>query len=398
MKQLDSCADRPAMVQRLRLVVLIVAVGFQLRSIILAVPPVLPQVREDLGLSFTAAGALTAIPVLALGGAAIPGAILVNRFGARLVVGAGTLALGLAALLRLVPLPGAIYVFSALMALGAAMAQPAMTAIVRASFPGAVQRFVTAFTSSLGLGGLAGATLTGYLLALGGWRGTFLLWAAPALAVGLLWLLAAPGRGDVHAPQPGGLRALLLDRGVWHAAGIFGTQSLIFYASASWIPFLLRSADAGQLSLAMFLLNVAMVPLSAVLIVLPWPWASSRRFYALAAALCAAGVAGFVLGMTHLAPVLTGLLGVGLAMTFCGANALPAVYARRPGQVAGYAAIMLTAGYAISFAGPLLGGVLLDRTHVLTSPFWVIAAATAGLLLLGLTLPAARAADVAEAA
>src|SRR5215470_11444871 len=149
---------------RLPLVALVAAVGFQLRAVVLAVPPVLPAIRDDLHLTFTAAGALTALPVLCLGAAAVPGAFLVNRFGARLVVGAGTVGLGVGALLRLAPpVPAALFLFSALMALCVAVAQPGMTVIVRAWFPNAVQRASTVFTSSLGLGGLAGSALSIHL-------------------------------------------------------------------------------------------------------------------------------------------------------------------------------------------------------------------------------------------
>jgi cyanate permease len=77
---------------------------------------------------------------------------------------------------------------------------------------------------------------------------------------------------------------------------------------------------------------------------------------------------------------------VGTAMTFAGTITLPALFAG-PGQAAGYSAIVLTAGYAISFAGPFLGGVLLDRTHAISSPFWFMSAVAAGVALLGLTLP-----------
>src|SRR5262245_59945233 len=99
--------------------------GFNLRSLILGVPPVLPALRDDLHLSFTTAGALTALPVLGLGAASIPGAVLVSRFGASFVISAGTLGLGLAALLRLAPpVPVALYVFTGLMSLFVAIVQP----------------------------------------------------------------------------------------------------------------------------------------------------------------------------------------------------------------------------------------------------------------------------------
>jgi cyanate permease len=49
--------------------------------------------------------------------------------------------------------------------------------------------------------------------------------------------------------------------------------------------------------------------------------------------------------------------------------------------------VVLTVGYAISFVGPFLGGVLLDRTHQISSPFWLMSAVAVGLMALGLTLP-----------
>jgi MFS transporter, CP family, cyanate transporter len=372
---------------RLRLVALIAAVGFQLRSVVLGVPPVLPAIRDDLHLSFTAAGALTALPVLCLGAAAVPGAVLVNRLGARLVVGAGTAGLGVAALLRLAPpVPAALFGCSALMALCVAVAQPAITVVVRAWFPGSVQRASTVFASSLGLGGLGGSALTVHLAVAVGWRGTFVVWGLLALAVGLAWLLVTPGQGGHRQAQPTGLGELVRDRAVWHVAAIFGAQSLIYYAASSWIPFLLRGSGPGYLTLVLLLLNVVNVPVTFLLVALPWPWASSRRFYALAAALMTVGTGAFALELTGLAWLWAVVLGVGTGMTFAGTVTLPALFARS-GQAAGYSALVLTGGYAISFAGPFLGGVLLDQTHQLSSPFWLMAAVAAAVLLLGLTLP-----------
>jgi len=374
---------------RLPLVALVAAVGFQLRAVVLAVPPVLPAIRDDLHLTFTAAGALTALPVLCLGAAAVPGAFLVNRFGARLVVGAGTAGLGTAALLRLAPPePVALFAFSALMALCVAVAQPAMTVIVRAWFPGAVQRAGTVFASALGFGGLGGSVLTVRLADLAGWRGSFVFWSLLALAVGLAWLVVAPGHAGAsdRQLQPTGLRGLLRDRAVWHVAALFGGQSLVFYAAASWIPFELRGTSSAYLSLVLLLLNLVNVPVMFLLLALSWPWATSRRFYALAGGLMTAGSITLAAGTPALAWLWVVVLGVGTAMTFAGTITLPALFAG-PGQAAGYSAIVLTAGYAISFAGPFLGGVLLDRTHAISSPFWFMSAVAAGVALLGLTLP-----------
>jgi MFS transporter, CP family, cyanate transporter len=381
---------QPVTRSRLTLVALMAAVGIQLRAVVLDVPPVLPAIRDDLHLSFTLAGTLTALPVLCLGLAAVPGAMLVNRFGARLVVGGAVAGLGVAALLRLAPpVPAALFAFSALMALCVAVATPAMTVVVRAWFPDGVQRASTVFASSLGLGGLSGSVLSLPLMSLVGWRGGFVVWGLLALAIGAVWLVAAPGRAAGHQPRPSGLREIARDRAVWHVAGLFGGQSLIFYAASSWLPFELRSHGPAFLSLVLLVLNLVNVPIMLLLVAVAWPWARSRLFYGVAATLVTGGAGAFALGLTDLAPLWAAILGVGTSMLFAGTVALPALFAR-PGQSAGYAALVLTAGYAVSFAGPFLGGVLLDHTHQLTSPFWMMTAVGAGLVVLGATLPRRR--------
>jgi CP family cyanate transporter-like MFS transporter len=380
------------------LVALVAVVGFQLRSVILGVSPVLPAVRDDLHLSYSAAGALSAIPVLCMGAAAVPGAILVNRYGARAIVGAGTLGLGVAGLLRLSPpVPLGLYAFSALMALCVAVAQPGVVVLLRAWFPGALQPASTVYATSLGVGGLAGATLGVQLLGLAGWRGTFVLWALPAIAIGLLWLVLAPGSQDDHQPAPSELLAVVRDRAAWQVAALFGAQSLIYYGAATWIPFQLRGYGGGYLALVLLLLNVAPLPVGLLLVALRWPWALSRRFYAVAGALVIIGTLGFAGGLASLAWAWSACISIGVAMTFSGATGLPAFFASSPGQVAGFAALVLTAGYALSFVGPLGGGFLVDRTHILASPFWLMLGSAILLATAGMTLPRRRLLEEAEA-
>jgi CP family cyanate transporter-like MFS transporter len=376
---------------------LVALVGFQLRSVVVGVSPVLPAIRDDLHLSYAGAGALSAIPVLCLGAAAVPGAFLVNRYGARAVVGLGTLGLGVAALLRLAPpLPATLYAFSALMALCVAAAQPGVVVLLRAWFPAALQRASAVYATSLGLGGLTAATLGVHLLALTGWRGTFVIWAVPAIAVGVAWLVLAPGGRDEHQPRPTNLRMVVRDPAVWQVAALFGAQSLVYYGSATWVPFQLHGSSPGYVALVLLLLNVAPLPVGLALVALPWPWAVSRRFYLLAGALVATGAVGFALAGIGLAWLWSASMSIGVAMTFSGANSLPAFFARSPGQVAGFAGLVLTAGYALSFAGPLGGGVLVDRTHALASPFWLMLAAAILLAAMGVTLPRRRPLDDAQ--
>ena len=63
--------------------------GNALRLTILAVPPVIPLIHDELNLSATQVGVLTGLPSMLFAFAAVPGSLLIARLGVRaaLVVG-----------------------------------------------------------------------------------------------------------------------------------------------------------------------------------------------------------------------------------------------------------------------------------------------------------------------
>jgi len=68
--------------------------GMGLRLTLLAVPPVIPLIHLDLDLSETEVGTLGTLPSLLLATAAIPGSLLIARFGAKAVLVLGLLLVG----------------------------------------------------------------------------------------------------------------------------------------------------------------------------------------------------------------------------------------------------------------------------------------------------------------
>jgi cyanate permease len=74
-------------------------------------------------------------------------------------------------------------------------------------------------------------------------------------------------------------------------------------------------------------------------------------------------------------------------MNFSGAFALPPLLARSGPEAASLTSVMLTAGYALALFGPLIGGLLLDLTGILSAPFGLFAAGAVLLIALGLALP-----------
>ena len=75
-------SEAPGLGQLMRAVMLLWLAGTGLRMTILAVPPVIPMIRDDLALSATEVGVLTGIPSVLFAVAAVPGSLLIARFGA----------------------------------------------------------------------------------------------------------------------------------------------------------------------------------------------------------------------------------------------------------------------------------------------------------------------------
>src|SRR5258708_36903833 len=115
---------------------LITLVGFNLRSVILAVPPVLPLIQHDLGLSYAATGLLTALPVLALAGGAWPSGLLAERIGAWPGVSIGLWLVGAGPLLRaFLPTALFLFLFTLLLSLGIVLTQATIPGLIRHWFP-----------------------------------------------------------------------------------------------------------------------------------------------------------------------------------------------------------------------------------------------------------------------
>lgn len=352
--------------------------AFNLRSVIFAVPPVLPAIRADLGLSFALTGSITSLFLLTLAAGSLPGALLTGRFPARRMVTVASIGLALFAMARALP-PGWFWVFAGtfLLTLAVAFAQPAMAVLIRRWFPDGITRASNLYSNGLLLGNVGGASLTPFLAPVIGWRGSFLVWGFLALAGGLLWWRLTPA--DVGSPPAIPLGASLRDPRAWQVTALFVFQNLAYFTVATWIPFLLKGQSAIYTSLVFLSLNCfPILPLLA-LPLLRWNYPLSTTFYVVAGLLTTAGATGMLLGLAGLAWALALMVGLGCAGAFVAAMTLPPLLAANEGEAAGLSAVVFTFGYLLSFAGPLVAGLLVDRSGGIGAAF--LPAVVAGILM-----------------
>src|SRR3954449_4577974 len=174
------------------LVAAVVAVALNQRPAVVAVAPLLGDLRADTGLSAAMAGLLTTVPVLCFGAFAPVAPRLARRFGLEAAVGLSLALLAGGIALRLLTPLGFLYAGSLVAGSAIALANVLLPAFVKREFarPGAVMGM---YSASLNIGAAVGAAATVPLAtALGiGWRPALGLWLVLALAALVLWLPVA---------------------------------------------------------------------------------------------------------------------------------------------------------------------------------------------------------------
>ncbi len=381
---------------RPRLAVLaVVLLAVNLRPVVNSVGALLPGIRSSLGLSATAAGALTSLPPLCFALFGLVAPRLAARYGTEKVVVGALAAVTFGQGVRIVgPSTGALFAGSLLALSGLALANVLLPSIIRAYFPSRVPIMTAVYTTAMAIGATSSSAFTVPLQrGLGGdWQTGLGTWGVTAAVALVPWLvMSAP-----HGPAPAGqerptLRPvdLLRSRMAWTLGLFFGLQSAQAYIVTSWLSQILvdDGADLGTAGFAVGVFAGVGIPISAAI---PALLAQQARLPALVVGLGGCYVAGYLgLGLAPSAGMWAwaALLGVGSG-TFPLILTLIALRARSSQGVAALSAFTQCTGYLVAAVGPVAIGALHDLTGGWSVPLTVLAASAA--LMAGVGLRAAR--------
>jgi CP family cyanate transporter-like MFS transporter len=375
------------------MVLAIFLLSINLRTLFGSLPPLLPDARDDLGMSAAASGLLTTLPVACLGAFAPLAPRLARRVAIeRLLVACGLLTAAGAAM-RGLGGTAALFAGTALAGTAIAIAQAVVPVLVRTRFPHRTGMLTGTFSMALAIGAAVAAALAVPLERLFGdsWAASLAFWALPALAATALWVPAALRPGTVVSgdPPPPLARVGL----AWSVAVFFGVQAMAFYAALAWLPSILEASgySSGRAgALLAITTGIQLVPA----FVLPIVAARLRHQVWLLVAIVAVSLAGVVglLAAPGLAGLWIVLLGIGQGGSLGLAMILPVLRGGDVSAVASLMAMTLCVGYLIAAVGPWLLGAVRDASSGWTAPMIVLIAITAGELVAG--LPATRARTV----
>ncbi len=360
-----------------------------LRPPLLAIGPLLPLIRDDLGLPASLAGLLTTIPVLCMGLFAPFGPRIASRLGPRTAFAVSTGIIAAMSVLRaLAPTYPLVLLATFGIGIGIGMAGPIPSMVVSRRLPSRPALGTGAYAAGITAGSALAAALAVPIASAGGWRLSLLVMALVSfLAVGA-WLVLV--RGDDYATRAASRAVRLPWRSgtAWVLAIVFGLQSVLFYGATAWLPnaFVERGwspADAGGL--------VAVSNSVALVTVIGIPLVSdrfpSRRPPILVACLFVVTALTLLAGVPALAYPAVVLLGLSLGSMLSLVLTLPLDVSDDPAQVGSVSALMLLGGYVISSMGPFLLGAARDFTGNFSASLWLLVVAAVGMTLMATAVP-----------
>ncbi len=342
--------------------------GLCLRITVLAIPPVIPQIHDSYAMSQAAVGALTSLPVLLFSFAAIPGSLLVARFGAFHVLIAGILVAAVASALRGAADLGMLFGMSFAMGVGIAIMQPALPAVVRDWVPSRIALGTAVYSNGLLVGESLSASLTiPFVLPLveDSWRWSLVAWSAPVLVIGLLAWVMAPRASAHPASARSGLRLWRPDWRdplTWRLGLLSGYGSSLYFATNAFLPDYVASRGHPELlNPSLSALNWMQMPASLVLLFFAQRLMLKRWPFLVVQSISLIALVGMLAMPDHWIVFWSGVSGFCNAFLLILSLALPPLLSR-PDDVHRLSAAMLTIGYLCAFLLPIAGGLLWDLT------------------------------------
>jgi MFS transporter, CP family, cyanate transporter len=366
--------------------------GNGLRLTILAVPPLIPAIHDEFRMSETQVGILAGLPVVLFACAAVPGSMLIARFGALTTVIIGLVATGLGSALRgVAPDVWLLYGATIVTGFGVAVMQPSLPPLVRAWLPDRIGFGTAVYTNGLLIGEiLPVALMLPVVLPLvgGSWRLAFLVWGIPCLAIAaVIWLLAprpAATHVDPLVPRrwwPDWKSGLL-----WRLGLMLGGVNSAYFSTNAFLPDYLNHLGHGDLiGPSLTALNVGQLPASFILLALVGRVERRGAAYLLFGALTLLGALGIIFGNGAVIVASAALIGFAAAAILILVLALPPLLSK-PEDVPRMAAGMFTISYSCAVIVPVVSGLAWDATGVPAVAFIPIAMAAVLILVLAPTL------------
>lgn len=247
--------------QSLFFVLGIVLIGTVLRSPFTALPTILGDIAQGLGVEVSSLGILTSLPLLMFALFSAFASRLAQKIGLEHLFTYCLLLLTVGSAIRIFNLP-LLYLGTLIIGASIAIFNVLLPSMIQANQPQKISLLTTLYVTAMGVSTAIASYLSVPITQASSWKGLILVLSSLCLITLLIWL---PNHRHNHylegQKEKKSKENILKSKDVWAIIIFGGLQSLLFYTSMTWLPTIaisagLSNSDAALLASIFSLISI----------------------------------------------------------------------------------------------------------------------------------------------
>lgn len=233
----------------------IVLIGTVLRSPFTALPTILGDIAQGLGVEVSSLGILTSLPLLMFALFSAFASRLAQKIGLEHLFTYCLLLLTVGSVIRIFNLP-LLYLGTLIIGASIAIFNVLLPSMIQANQPQKISLLTTLYVTAMGISTAIASYLSVPITQASSWKGLILVLSFLCLVTLLVWLPNHRHNHHLESQKEKQVKKnILKSKDVWAIIVFGGLQSLLFYTSMTWLPTMAISAGLSN-SDAAFLASI----------------------------------------------------------------------------------------------------------------------------------------------
>ena len=232
--------------QSLFFVLGIVLIGTVLRSPFTALPTILGDIAQGLGVEVSSLGILTSLPLLMFALFSAFASRLAQKIGLEHLFTYCLLLLTIGSVIRIFSLP-LLYLGTLIIGASIAIFNVLLPSMIQANHPQKISLLTTLYVTAMGVSTAIASYLSVPITQASSWKGLILVLSFLCLVTLLVWLPNHRHNHHLESQKEKQVKEnILKSKDVWAIIIFGGLQSLLFYTSMTWLPTMAVSAGISN--------------------------------------------------------------------------------------------------------------------------------------------------------
>ncbi|EID25432.1 transporter, major facilitator family protein [Streptococcus oralis SK1074] len=340
----------------------IVLIGTVLRSPFTALPTILGDIAQGLGVEVSSLGILTSLPLLMFALFSAFASRLAQKIGLEHLFTYCLLLLTVGSVIRILNLP-LLYLGTLIVGASIAIFNVLLPSMIQANQPQKISLLTTLYVTAMGVSTAIASYLSVPITQASSWKGLILVLSFLCLVTLLVWLPNHRHNHHLEGQKEKQVKEnILKSKDVWAIIIFGGLQSLLFYTSMTWLPTIAISAGLSNKDAALLasIFSLISIPFSMTVPSLTTHLSDGRRRIMLTI-ISIAGMTGIAMLLYPSSSFLYWLVVHLLIGTACSAlfpylMVCFSLKTSSPEKTAQLSGLAQTGGYILAAFGPALFG------------------------------------------